>query len=135
MSIPILFLHYDVVSHESQVKSMGFQSLVVRGDRSSNLLEANSFKVQLQQLEEKVPQARLTTWQQAKTWATESQQFAERICVRDPLLQVELLEAMHTVLSLIQHRTRKHLLNPFRQVTLVCKINEQLKCFICNSIF
>jgi len=69
-------------------------------ERSSNLLEGDFFALQLQQFDLRVPQKEQRTWQQARTWAIESQRFAERIYDQDPLLQVELLEAMHTVVDL-----------------------------------
>ncbi|PSR19337.1 hypothetical protein C8255_02605, partial [filamentous cyanobacterium CCP3] len=67
---------------------------------SSDLLNAQTFAIQLGTLEQRVPSKSQNTWRQVQTWATESQQFAARIYSRDPLLQVELLEAMHTVLDL-----------------------------------
>jgi hypothetical protein len=66
----------------------------------SNLLESESFARQLQQFDQQVPQKGQMTWRKARTWATESQKFAERIYEQDSLLQVELLEAMHTVIDL-----------------------------------
>ena len=66
----------------------------------SDLLDAPTFAAQLGTLEQRVPSKSQPTWRQVQAWATESQQFAARIYSRDPLLQVELLEAMHTVLDL-----------------------------------
>lgn len=66
----------------------------------SDLLNAPTFAAQLGTLGQRVPSKSQKTWRQVQTWATESQQFATRIFDRDPLLQVELLEAMHTVLDL-----------------------------------
>lgn len=80
----------------------GFRTADETIDQSSNLLEASIFRARLQQLETRVPHTRQATWDQAKIWASESQQFAERIYRRDSLLQVELLEAMHQVLNLSQ---------------------------------
>jgi hypothetical protein len=62
--------------------------------------DATNFAARLNQLNQQVPAQARQTWEQAQRWATESQRFAERIYERDPLLQVELLEAMHTVLNL-----------------------------------
>lgn len=66
----------------------------------SDLLDAKTFALQLGTLGQRVPTKAQKTWRQVETWSTESQQFAARIYSRDPLLQVELLEAMHTVLDL-----------------------------------
>ena len=66
----------------------------------SNLLESESFAQQLQQFDQRVPQKGQGTWRQVRTWAVESQRFAERIYEQDSLLQIELLEAMHTVVDL-----------------------------------
>jgi hypothetical protein len=66
----------------------------------SDLLDSANFSARLNQLNQQVPAQSRQTWEQAQRWATESQRFAERIYERDPLLQVELLEAMHTVLNL-----------------------------------
>ncbi len=78
----------------------GFKGSIESFSDSSNLLEGESFAHQLQQFDQRVPQPGQSTWQRARTWATESQRFAERIYEQDPLMQVELLEAMHTVLDL-----------------------------------
>jgi hypothetical protein len=68
---------------------------------NSDLLDAtDNFAARLRQLNQQVPAKSRPTWEQAEAWATESQRFAERIYERDPMLQVELLEAMHTVLNL-----------------------------------
>ncbi|HSM83545.1 MAG TPA: hypothetical protein VLS96_17800 [Nodosilinea sp.] len=66
----------------------------------SNLLDAQTFGSQLGTLGTRVPPKAQKTWREVQAWATESQRFAAQICDRDPLLQVELLEAMHTVLDL-----------------------------------
>ncbi len=66
----------------------------------ANLLDAQTFAGQLSPLGQRVPQKSQKAWRQVQSWATESQRFAARINERDPLLQVELLEAMHTVLDL-----------------------------------
>ncbi|MGB3202154.1 MAG: hypothetical protein WBA99_14715 [Nodosilinea sp.] len=66
----------------------------------SDLLDAQTFAAQLGTLGQRVPSKAQKTWRQVQAWAIESQQFATRIFDRDPLLQVELLEAMHTVLDL-----------------------------------
>lgn len=67
---------------------------------SGDLLDAQTFAAQLGILEQRVPSKSQKTWRQVQAWAIESQQFAARIYSRDSLLQVELLEAMHTVLDL-----------------------------------
>ena len=78
----------------------GFRRQTESYSSGSNLLEGESFARQLQQFDQQIPQKGQHTWQQAQAWATESQRFAERIYEQDPLLQVELLEAMHTVVDL-----------------------------------
>lgn len=65
-----------------------------------NLLDADTFIHQIEALGRRVPGGGQKTWQQAQAWAEESQQFATRIADRDPLLQMELLEALHTVVDL-----------------------------------
>ena len=67
---------------------------------AEDLLDAAMFAQRLRQLEQAVPKTSNATWQQVSTWATNSQQFAVRICDRDPLLRTELLEAMYTVTDL-----------------------------------
>jgi hypothetical protein len=66
----------------------------------SDLLDAQTFASQLGTLGQRVPPKSQKSWKQVQGWAAESQRFAARIYDRDPLLQVELLEAMHTVLDL-----------------------------------
>ncbi|MGF1568984.1 MAG: hypothetical protein ACFCVD_13100 [Nodosilinea sp.] len=68
--------------------------------RGGDLLQADTFASQLLPLSRQVPPKAQPTWRQAQTWASESQRFAARIYERDSFLQVELLEAMHTVLDL-----------------------------------
>lgn len=79
----------------------GFQ-----GDASiasdANLLEASTFSRQLDPLGRRVPGSGQKTWRQAQAWASESQRFAARIAEREPVLQMGLLEAMHTVVDLAQ---------------------------------
>lgn len=67
---------------------------------SGDLLDAQVFGSQLGALGQRVPKPSQKTWAQVHTWASESQRFAARIYERDSLLQLELLEAMHTVLDL-----------------------------------
>ncbi|WP_035991597.1 hypothetical protein [Leptolyngbya sp. KIOST-1] len=67
---------------------------------SGDLLHSQTFAAQLGTLGQRVPSKSQPTWRQVQGWATESQQFAARIYSRDPLLQVDLLEALHTVLDL-----------------------------------
>ena len=66
----------------------------------SDLLDDRTFAAQLAPLGQRVPAKSQKPWREVQTWAIESQRFATRIYDRDPLLQVELLEAMHTVLDL-----------------------------------
>ena len=67
---------------------------------SNDLLDSTIFAARLTGFDRQVPGKSRQTWDQARGWAVESQRFAERIYERDPMLQVELLEAMHTVLNL-----------------------------------
>jgi len=67
---------------------------------SGDLLDAQTFAAQLGTLGQRVPSKSQKVWRQVESWASESQRFAGRIYARDPLLQVELLEALHTVLDL-----------------------------------
>lgn len=67
---------------------------------SGDLLDAQTFASQLSTLEQRVPPKAQKAWREVQGWSTESQRFAARIYDRDPLLQVELLEALHTVLDL-----------------------------------
>jgi hypothetical protein len=66
----------------------------------SDLLDDRTFAAQLTPLGQRVPAKAQKAWREVQTWAIESQRFAARIYDRDPMLQVELLEAMHTVLDL-----------------------------------
>jgi hypothetical protein len=66
----------------------------------NDLLDGPTFAGQLSPLGQRVPQKSQKAWREVQTWAIESQRFAARIYERDPLLQVELLEGMHTVLDL-----------------------------------
>lgn len=65
-----------------------------------DLLNAEAFAYQIEPLGQRVPGTGQKTWRQVEAWAEESQQFAARIAERDPLLQVELMEALHTVVDL-----------------------------------
>ena len=67
---------------------------------SDDLLNPQIFAGQLGTLGKRVPKPAQKTWAQVQTWASESQRFAAQIYGRDSLLQLELLEAMHTVLDL-----------------------------------
>ncbi|PZU95898.1 MAG: hypothetical protein DCF32_22190 [Leptolyngbya sp.] len=67
---------------------------------SGDLLDAQTFASQLATLGQRVPRQAQPAWREVQDWATESQRFAARIFDRDPLLQVDLLEALHTVLDL-----------------------------------
>ncbi len=67
---------------------------------SGDLLDTQTFAGQLDILGQQVPSKAQKAWRDVQAWSTESQQFAARIYERDPLLQVELLEALHTVLDL-----------------------------------
>lgn len=67
---------------------------------SGDLLDAQTFASQLDTLGQRVPPKAQKAWREVQDWATESQRFAARIFNRDPLLQVDLLEALHTVLDL-----------------------------------
>lgn len=77
----------------------GFRS-EIKDTSGSDLLNTQTFVGQLSNLGQRVPSRSRPAWQEVASWAAESQRFAARIYDRDPLLQVELLEAMHTVLDL-----------------------------------
>ncbi|MDJ0706774.1 MAG: hypothetical protein QNJ46_26175 [Leptolyngbyaceae cyanobacterium MO_188.B28] len=68
----------------------------------SDLLVTAVFEQQMNTIEAKVPNRAEAVWRQTRQWARESQVFAAQIAQQDPLLQVELLEATHTVLGLAQ---------------------------------
>ncbi|HEY9881225.1 MAG TPA: hypothetical protein V6D29_22405 [Leptolyngbyaceae cyanobacterium] len=78
----------------------GFREQSLTQAEADDLLNAIAFQQQIQASESKVPALSNSTWQRARTWATESHQFAANIYQRDPLLQVELLEALLTVVDL-----------------------------------
>ncbi|MFH7245214.1 MAG: hypothetical protein ACHWZW_20445 [Spirulina sp.] len=67
---------------------------------SGDLLEAEVFLGQIEPLGKRVPTASQAIWKESLAWATASQRFADRIYDREPMLQVELLEALHTVMAL-----------------------------------
>ncbi|MFQ4137428.1 hypothetical protein PGN35_014020 [Nodosilinea sp. PGN35] len=77
----------------------GFRSRAATAN-SGDLLDAQTFASQLGTLGQRVPPKAQKAWREVQVWATESQRFAVRIYDRDPLLQVDLLEALHTVLDL-----------------------------------
>jgi hypothetical protein len=80
--------------------AVGFRQQDVEQFSGSDLLNAQVFGSQLGALGQRVPKQSQKTWAQVQTWASESQRFAAQIFERDSLLQLELLEAMHTVLDL-----------------------------------
>lgn len=84
--------------------AVGFRPAEPEQVSGSDLLNAQVFGSQLgaiaQRVPKKSPATAQATWRQVETWASESQRFAARIYERDSLLQLELLEAMHTVLDL-----------------------------------
>ncbi|TVQ11583.1 MAG: hypothetical protein EA368_05320 [Leptolyngbya sp. DLM2.Bin27] len=79
--------------------AVGFRPDAVTAS-GSDLLDDRTFAAQLASLGQRVPAKSQKAWREVQTWAIESQRFAARIYDRDPMLQVELLEAMHTVLDL-----------------------------------
>ncbi|WOD39014.1 hypothetical protein [Nodosilinea sp. E11] len=79
--------------------AMGFRAQP-QAANDGDLLNEQIFARQLGILGQRVPPKSQKAWQQVQVWATESQRFASRIYDRDSLLQLELLEAMHTVLDL-----------------------------------
>ena len=68
----------------------------------SDLLDRQTFVQHLDLLTQDIPPRQQQPWRQASTWALESQAFAHQIYQRDPLLQVDLLEALHTVVDLVR---------------------------------
>lgn len=69
---------------------------------SGDLLNTEVFRSQIAPLGKRVPGATQPTWKEAQAWAMASQRFAVRIYEREPMLQGDLLEALHTVLALSQ---------------------------------
>ncbi|NJL48529.1 MAG: hypothetical protein HC929_14920 [Leptolyngbyaceae cyanobacterium SM2_5_2] len=90
--------HY---SRDGQPLGRGFRPDEVSA-LGGDLLNADVFNHQMELLARRMPAKHQKTWRQTQLWARESQDFAGRIYDRDPLLQVELLEAMHTVIDLAQ---------------------------------
>ncbi|HEY9647150.1 MAG TPA: hypothetical protein V6C88_12305, partial [Chroococcidiopsis sp.] len=78
----------------------GFRPAPFSPDAAVDLLERDNFMSQLSGLELKLPGLPNSTWTEARQWAEQTQQFAERIAIREPTLIPELLETMHTVLDL-----------------------------------
>lgn len=78
----------------------GFRERSLTQAEAGDLLDEIAFQQQIQALESKVPAPSNPTWQRVRTWALESQASATNIYQRDSLLQVELLEALHTVVDL-----------------------------------
>ena len=66
----------------------------------SDLLDRDTFMQHLDLLTQGLPSRQQRPWRQTVTWALESQAFAHQIYQRDPLLQADLLEALHTVVDL-----------------------------------
>ena len=66
----------------------------------SDLLDRDTFMQHLDLLTQGLPARQQRPWRQTVTWALESQAFAHQIYQRDPLLQADLLEALHTVVDL-----------------------------------
>ncbi|HEY9881318.1 MAG TPA: hypothetical protein V6D29_22875 [Leptolyngbyaceae cyanobacterium] len=93
----------------------GFREQPLTQAEASDLLDGTAFQQQIQSLESKVPAPKNQTWQRVRTWAIESHQFSVNIYQRDPLLQVELLEALHTVVDLT------------RQVTEALQVIDQIQ--------
>ncbi|MEB3314545.1 MAG: hypothetical protein VKL98_10405, partial [Cyanobacteriota bacterium] len=67
---------------------------------SGDLLDRQTFTQHLESLSQGLPPRQPQSWRQVYTWALESQALAHQIYQRDPLLQVDLLEALHTVVDL-----------------------------------
>ncbi|HEY9736837.1 MAG TPA: hypothetical protein V6D06_11160 [Trichocoleus sp.] len=78
----------------------GYRTQPLAPDQASDLLQAAAFEQQLQPLEASRAVMANPTWQRVRAWATASHQAAANIYQRDSLLQVELLEALHTVVDL-----------------------------------
>ncbi|MEB3288473.1 MAG: hypothetical protein VKI82_01080 [Leptolyngbya sp.] len=81
--------------------ALGFRPTETQ-DSSGNLLNSEVFRRQIDPLSQRVPPASQPTWTEAQTWAVASQRFAVRICEREPMLQGDILEALHTVMALSQ---------------------------------
>ncbi|PSN75948.1 hypothetical protein C8B47_29895 [filamentous cyanobacterium CCP4] len=69
---------------------------------SANLLQKDAFLSHLNHLEEQFPDISQTLWQSARQRAEAIQQLTEHIAQQETSLIPDLLEALHTVLDLIE---------------------------------
>lgn len=68
---------------------------------SQDWLHPESLKSYLTELEQSLPAPENSTWCRAKAWAGEVQTAAQRIVEQDPLLHVDIVETLHTVMGLV----------------------------------
>jgi hypothetical protein len=80
----------------------GYRAVPRTAEATSDLLDASAFQAQIAAIHARVVRSGLETWQPVKTWALQSQTYAAQICEREPMLRVELLEALYTVVDLAQ---------------------------------
>jgi hypothetical protein len=98
---PIVWLAGGVITGLTLVAWVGQTTRLSRSSRSAdNLLDRTLFLTQLHALGRSLPAGSQPTWQQAQTWASQTQDCAVQIAQREPALLPDLLEALHTVLDL-----------------------------------
>ena len=68
----------------------------------ANLLDSATFLYELAAIERKLAGSTDADWEQTLNWTKEIQIFAQRIASRESILMPELLETLHTVLSLCE---------------------------------
>ncbi|MBE7385909.1 MAG: hypothetical protein F6J95_031540 [Leptolyngbya sp. SIO1E4] len=71
-------------------------------DEMSDLLNPAIFRCRIEAIQVKIARTHQAAWKPVRYWALQSQACAVHICDRDPWLQTELLEALHTVVDLAQ---------------------------------
>ncbi|MFZ9738058.1 MAG: hypothetical protein ACO3EZ_08630 [Prochlorotrichaceae cyanobacterium] len=67
---------------------------------SQDWLQRETLLNYLEQLEQSLPAAQDATWRAVKIWVLEAQASARRIVEQEPLLHVDILETLHTVIGL-----------------------------------
>ena len=75
-----------------------------RSPMIQNWLQSETLVTYLAELEQGLPSAQDAqdaTWRSAKIWASQAQTAAQQIVEQDPLLHVEIIETLHTVMALV----------------------------------
>gem|GEM_PF-1759849 len=75
-----------------------------RSPMIQNWLQSETLVTYLAELEQGLPSAQDAqdaTWRSAKVWASQAQTAAQQIVEQDPLLHVEIIETLHTVMALV----------------------------------